>query len=133
MGLISDIFTWWNGATLSTRLFTKRSGKFIGQDGSGNQYYEQTDGVGPIGKPRRWVIYHGVAEASKVPAEWHGWLHYTVDTPPTEEDYQAKPWQKPHVENLTGTPRAYRPQGSTLNVSRKAKTAAPDYQPWKAE
>ena len=29
---------------------------------------------------KRWVIYNGVVEASRVPADWHGWLHYTNDT-----------------------------------------------------
>ncbi len=134
MGLFSDLFTWWNGATLSTKLYTRRNGRFVGEDAFGNKYYEdRKGGSGPAGRPRRWVIYNGVAEASKVPAEWHGWLHYTVDTPPTEEDYQAKPWQKPHVENLTGTPYAYRPPGSTLKISRQNKPAPADYQPWKAE
>ena len=80
MSLISDIFTWWNGATLGTKLFTRRHGRLVGEDEWGNTYYEQREGKGPLGKPRRWVIYNGVAEASKVPPEWHAWLHYTVDT-----------------------------------------------------
>ena len=54
--------------------------------------------------PRRWVIYKNLAEASQVPPEWHGWMHYMVDTPPTEEAYVARPWQKQHVMNMTGTP-----------------------------
>jgi len=64
MGLISDIFTWWNGPTLSTRLYTKKYGKFAGEDERGNRYYEDSRGIGPAGKPRRWVIYNGYAEAS---------------------------------------------------------------------
>ena len=31
------------------------------------------------------MIYNGVAEASTVPPSWHGWLHHTVDVPPTQE------------------------------------------------
>ncbi len=27
------------------------------------------------GRERRWVIYNGANDASRVPAEWHGWLH----------------------------------------------------------
>ena len=87
MGLISDLFTWWNGATLSTRLYTNARGQFVGEDEHGNRYYQDLSGKGPAGPPRRWVIYEGLAEASKVPPEWFGWLHYTVDTPPTEETY----------------------------------------------
>jgi NADH:ubiquinone oxidoreductase subunit len=131
MGIFSDIFTWWNGATLSTRLYTSRHGALIGEDGYGNTYYEDKNRIGPAGKPRRWVIYTGVADASKVPPEWYGWLHYQVDEPPGN-DYQAKAWQKPHVENRTGTPGAYRPVGSILNSQRR-RPAAPDYEPWRAE
>jgi len=72
-----------------------------------------------------------VAEASKVPPEWHGWLHYTFDEPPGQ-DYQAKAWQKPHIENRTGTPGAYRPAGSILNPQRRRAGQA-DYEPWRAE
>jgi NADH:ubiquinone oxidoreductase subunit len=131
MGIFSDIFTWWNGATLSTRLYTSRHGALIGEDGYGNTYYEDKNRIGPAGKPRRWVIYTGVADASKVPPEWYGWLHYQVDEVPGN-DYQAKAWQKPHVENRTGTPGAYRPVGSILNSQRR-RPAAPDYEPWRAE
>ena len=38
-------------------------------------------GVGPLGVPRRWVIYRNLAEASQMPPDWHGWMHYMVDTP----------------------------------------------------
>ena len=62
------------------------------------------------------MIYNGYAEASKIPPSWHGWMHHTVDVPPTEEDYKPREWEKPHLPNLTGTPRAYRPAGSTLAI-----------------
>ncbi len=132
MSRFPDLFTWWNGATLGTRMFTRRSGRLVGTDDGGNHYYEQRKGVGPLGKPRRWVIYNGVAEASKVPPEWHAWLHYTVDVPPSEEDYSPKAWEKPHMPNMTGTPQAYRPSGSILNPRPRAQ-GRPDYEPWDAE
>ena len=62
-------FTWWNGATLSTRLYTNARGQFVGEDDRGNRYYQDADGKGTAGKPRRWVIYKGYAEASKVPPD----------------------------------------------------------------
>ena len=72
-------------------------------------------GIDPaLGFERRWVIYNGVSEASMTPPGWNGWLHHTVDVPPTEEDYTARPWQLPHMGNPTGTPAAIRPDGSTL-------------------
>ena len=39
---------------------------------------------------RRWVIYNGYAEPSTIPPSWHGWMHHTVDTPPTEETYKPR-------------------------------------------
>lgn len=132
MSWFSDLFTWWNGATLGTQIFTRRNGKLIGEDEAGNKYYEQRSGVGPVGKPRRWVIFNGLAEASKVPPEWHAWLHYTVDTPPTEETYRPKAWEKAHMPNMTGTSKAYHPSGSILNPHPRPQ-GKPDYEPWKAE
>jgi NADH:ubiquinone oxidoreductase subunit len=134
MGLLHDIFTWWNGAPLSTKLYTASRGKRIGQDQFGNTYYEDTAGNGPAGKPRRWVIYAGYADASTVPAEWFGWLHYIVDVPPAEETYQQRAWEKPHVPNMTGTPKAYRPPGSLLREDGGRRPRADgDYQPWDAD
>lgn len=126
MGILSEFFTWWNGNTIGTRWFTWRNGEFVGKDELGNSYYQQRNGN------RRWVIYNGISEPSSVPPDWHGWLHYTVDTPPTEEQYQAKSWQKPHKANMTGTRYAYRPPGSTLAPGERPQ-ATGDYEAWKPE
>lgn len=132
MGMFSEIFSWWGGNTWGTRLFTWRRGELVGQDDQGNRYYVQRRGVGPIGLPRRWVIYKNMSEASQVPPEWHGWLHFTVDTPPTKETYVAKSWQKPHQMNHTGTPQAWRPKGSILSPGQRARVTG-DYKAWKPE
>ncbi len=125
-------FTWWNGQTFGTQLWTWRYGELVGQDEYGNRYYRTRGGkIDPtLGFERRWVIYNGYAEASNVPPSWHGWLHHTVDVPPTAEDYRAPPWLKPHRPNLTGTPAAYRPSGSTLAQGRRPR-ATGDYRPWR--
>lgn len=135
MGIFSEIFSWWGGNTWGTRLTIARQGRYVGGDSFGNRYYEQLEGVGPegpLGRPRRWVTYKDLAEPSKVPPEWHGWLHYTVDTPPTEERYAPRPWQKPHRPNMTGTAEAYRPAGSILGSGHRPK-ATGDYKPWRPE
>ena len=124
---LKQFFTWWNGQTLGTRFHTWRHGKRVGEDEAGNIYYE--GGTDSDGRVRRWVIYNGYAEATRVPPSWHGWLHHTVDTPPTEESYTPREWQKPHRPNMTGTPAAYRPSGSTLASGQRPK-ATGDYQPW---
>jgi NADH:ubiquinone oxidoreductase subunit len=122
MGLFTELFAWWTGNTIGTRLYTWRKGERVGEDGLGNVYYRERGGT------RRWVIYRKLSEPSQVPPEWHAWLHYTVDVPPTEERYTPRPWQQAHRPNLTGTFEAYRPPGSTL----RADTAKPplDYEPW---
>jgi NADH:ubiquinone oxidoreductase subunit len=129
MGILKEIFSWWGGNTWSNRLYTAWRGQLVGSDAAGNRYYVQRRGVGPLGVPRRWVIYATLAEASQIPPEWHGWMHYMVDTPPTEEAYTPRPWQKPHRMNMTGTAEAYRPDGSILKSGRRPK-ATGDYKPW---
>lgn len=134
MGIFSEMFSWWGGNTWSNRIYTRLRGRHVGTDDIGNRYYVQSKGIGPVGVPRRWVIYKNGAEASQIPPEWHGWMHYTVDTPPTKEAaYQPRPWQKPHQPNMTGTPAAYRPQGSILNVTGHRRPASGDYKPWRPE
>ncbi len=113
--------------TLGTRLMTWLRGDFVGADGAGNRYYRRRRVHGPR-RERRWVMYRGEAEASKVPPEWHAWLHYTVDEVPSGKT-PARPWQKPHVANLTGTQAAYRPPGHLLAGGRRAKGTG-DYEPW---
>ncbi len=132
--MIAQFFTWWNTSTYGTS-FTlwRRGAKLIGTDEQGNRYYEEQKGAsGPSGRTRRWVIYHGVAEASRVPADWHGWLHHTFDTPPTESPFKTKDWEQDHLPNMTGTPLAYHPKGS-LELSGKGASAPKDYDAWDPE
>ena len=124
MGILAQLFTWWNGQTLGTRLWTSRHGNKVGEDAQGNIYYQNDDGS------RRWVIYNGDVEASRVSPEWHGWLHHTFQAPPSEEPLPRKVWEKPHKENLTGTALAYRPPGSVLSAEPKARA---DYDAWSPE
>lgn len=126
MGLFNSMFTWWHGATWGTRLFTSRKGEKVGDDADGNIYYRERGGK------RRWVIYKGYNEASSVPPEWHAWLHYTVDEPPSERPPVVKAWEKDHKANLTGQPGAYVPPGSLRATGQRAK-ATGDYQAWTPE
>jgi NADH:ubiquinone oxidoreductase subunit len=125
------ILTWWNGFTFGTQLWTWRFGELVGTDEMGNKYYRTKGGkIDPtLDIERRWVVYNGYAEATKISPDWHGWIHHTVDVPPTEEHYTPREWQKPHRPNLTGTPAAYRPSGSTLASGQRPK-ATGDYQAW---
>lgn len=120
-------FTWWNGATFGTLLHTRRKGTRIGQDEFGNVYY--TGGVDSEGRTRRWVIYSGEAEASRVPAGWNGWLHHSVELSPAEENYRPHAWELAHKHNLTGTSAAYRPKGSMASQDKRPQVTG-DYDAW---
>ena len=131
--MLKNIFTWWNGATIGIRFTLGRRGVFIGKDELGNSYYEAKDTKDSYdGRKRRYVVYNGYAEASKVSPDWHGWLHYTFDLPPTEAPLPRRAWEKDHLPNFTGTPMAWRPQGS-LAAEAKRPAATGDYQAWTPE
>lgn len=125
------LLTWWNSETLNTQVWTWLYGELVGTDEYGNRYFRTKGGkIDPVlGFERRWVIYNGYTEATTIPPAWHGWMHHTVDVPPTEESYKPRAWQKPHRQNMTGTPGAYRPSGSTLSQGRRPK-ATGDYKAW---
>ena len=112
-----------------TLLYTWLRGELIGRDQSGNRYYRMR-GRKRAGRDRRWVIYAGETEASKVPAAWNAWLHHTVDAPPSEADLAPYPWVKAHQPNPTGTASAYRPEGHVL-ARAKRPPGTGDYEPWR--
>ena len=127
MGILNTIkrmFTWWDGQTIGTQLFTARRGVRVGQDVQGNIYYRTAD------DRRRWVIYNGEIEGSRVSPDWHGWLHRTWDTAPTDQPLGHKAWEQPHQPNLTGTGAAYAPAGS---IRRAGPAPRADYEAWRPE
>lgn len=124
MKFLLRLLTWWNGQTLGTQLFTARKGVKVGEDAEGNCFYETRDGK------RRWVIYNGESEASRVSPDWHGWLHFTWNEPPTKAALPHKSWEKPHEANLTGTALAYAPAGS---IRHAAPADRRDYEAWSPE
>ena len=113
--MIKDIFTWWNQQTFGTRLTIFFSGKFVGKDNFGNKYYQTKKG-------RRFVIYNGEVDASKIPNEWYSWMHFTSNKIENVHDLKKFEWQKPHRENLTGSNRAYSPKNNTDATKKKYKT-----------
>jgi NADH:ubiquinone oxidoreductase subunit len=102
----------------------------VGTDGYGNIYFEAAPRKG-YKRSRRWVMYEGEPEASRVPPEWHGWLHHQTNAIPVDggESYR-RTWQKPPEENMTGTNHAYRPPGHALSEGKRQK-ATGDYEAWK--
>lgn len=112
---------------LGIQLLTWWKGEKVGEDEFGNIYYRER-GSKESKKERRWVIYSGTPEPSKVPAYWHGWLHHAEDTPTPVSDRMRWPWQKTHLPNLTGTLYRYLPR-SLKGAPRPDATG--DYTPWK--
>ncbi len=124
MALLGKLFVWWRGATPGTLITTWWSGSPVGEDQYGNRYYQTKDGK------RRWVVYAGTVEASRVPPDWHGWLHHTFEHTPAEEPFRTKPWEQEYRPNLTGTSEAYRPSGSLWNDGKRP-AATGDYEAWR--
>ena len=124
MYFLKRLLTWWNSQTIGTQIFTARRGVRVGEDTQGNVYYQTSDAK------RRWVIYNGEMQASRVSPDWHGWLHFTWDQPPTRAPLAHKAWEVPHVENLTGSAAAYAPPGS---MRAAAPVARADYEAWAPE
>jgi NADH:ubiquinone oxidoreductase subunit len=129
--VLKSIFTWWNKGSFSALIHINRRGVRVGTDKFGNTYFEAKDDSDSYdkGRKRRWVIYSGYADASKVPPEWHGWLHYTFDDLPSEETLPTQVWETEHMPNLTGTLNAWRPKGSISRTGSRPH-ATGDYQPW---
>jgi NADH:ubiquinone oxidoreductase subunit len=128
MGFFSKLFTWWDGATIGTALAAARGFEKVGADAQGNLYYRSKKKL-PDGRERRWVIYNGANDASRVPPEWHGWLHGQFDTLPESNLPPAKIWEVDYTPNPTGTAAAYRPQGALEKGGRRARAHA-DYHAW---
>jgi NADH:ubiquinone oxidoreductase subunit len=128
MGILSKIFTWWDGATIGTALFSALNGEQVGTDAQGNAYFRSKKKTGD-GRERRWVIYNGANDASRVPAEWHGWLHGSLDGLPESNLPPPKVWEVEHTPNVTGSAAAYRPQGALEKGGKRARATA-DYEAW---
>jgi len=123
MGFFKNLFTWWDGASTGTVLYSWRNGSRVGEDDLGNVYYEGRKGG------RRWVIYKGSNDVSRVPPEWYAWLTRQIDDVPDEALPPAPTFLKPATPNLTGTLLAYRPPGALERGGRRA-AATGDYQAW---
>lgn len=136
MGILGKIFTWWNGATVTTLLNSALTGELVGSDAQGNKYYRAKKRYGAghpfAGRERRWVIYNGANDASRVPAEWHGWLHGTLDGVPESNLPAPRIWEADYTPNATGTAAAYRPQGALERGGKRASTTG-DYEAWSPE
>jgi NADH:ubiquinone oxidoreductase subunit len=126
MGIFANAFTWWNGASWGTSIFSRRHGKEVGRDEAGNIYFEHRDDPA-----RRWVIYSGNNDSSRVPPGWNAWLRGTISDFPKRACRSAA-FEQPPQANVTGTAAAFRPAGSLAATGVRAASTG-DYQAWKPE
>ena len=112
--LFKEIFTWWNHQTLGTRLTILFFGKFVGKDNFGNKYYQTKKG-------KRFIIYNGEVDASKIPNEWYSWMHFTSNKIENNHELKKFEWQKPHKPNSTGSNEAYSPKDNINAIKKKYK------------
>ena len=63
-----NMFTWWEGVSLGTALFSWRNGVKVGSDALGNIYYRAKKG------DRRWVIYSGSNDSRVFSGDWLWWM-----------------------------------------------------------
>ena len=113
---IKEILTWWNHQTIGTRLYTIFFGKFVGTDDFGNKYYENKK------RKKRWIIYNGEIEATKIPIEWYSWMHSIKNKIENTHDLKKFHWQKLHKPNQTGTEDSYHPKKNNNENDKKYKS-----------
>jgi NADH:ubiquinone oxidoreductase subunit len=120
INFLKSIFTWWSSQTVGTFLFTTFFGSLVGKDEFGNKYYKNKN------DSKRWVIYNGEVESSRIPPEWHLWIHKTSNSSPDKINFVNHSWIKNHHENYTGSDMAYSPL-------KKSKIKEETYKKWHPE
>ena len=125
--LLKYLFTWWNGNTVGTKLYTFLKGRKVGEDYLGNSYFESKN------LESRWCIYRDQSEASKISPEWNSWLRYITNTVPTSDNITYE-WQKRFDGNATGLGSAYKPSITRVGRSKEdVEHYQSDYKAWKPE
>ncbi|XP_065214602.1 probable NADH dehydrogenase [ubiquinone] 1 alpha subcomplex subunit 12 [Planococcus citri] len=107
-GVVNSAYKLW-------RFDTLKKGELVGMDEFGNKYYHNKNYF--ICRSR-WVEhadYFGLNyDATHIPPQWHGWLHYKTDYLPHEDPHRPNyPWSLQASENLTGTTDAYMAYSTT--------------------
>ena len=123
-GFFKRLVGWWDGQSFGTALWSWRHGQEVARDDLGNVYYRNAD------DSRRWVFYPGDNDASRVPPEWHGWLHFTIQQPPSLVPLTRRAWEKAPKHNMTGSDEAFFRKGS---LRRADVVPESDYEAWSPE
>ena len=114
--------------SLGTLIYTSLFGHLVGEDLDNNKYYCDSKNDSDL-DAKRWVIFKGDAEATKIPPHWHAWLHKSIDKPPLNYIHKYS-WQKDHKQNMTGTKNAHFPSSNPLSSKYKPNQIKADYESW---
>lgn len=112
-----------------TRIHLIFFARFIGEDEYRNKYFQSNKRKDYLSRYKRFCIFNGKVEASKIPAEWHSWMHYNAEAPIS---YKKQFWMKSHTPVLTGTVYAFTPNSnSSTNIYEKTNAKKnQNYTPW---
>jgi NADH:ubiquinone oxidoreductase subunit len=83
-----------------SKLFIRIFNQYEGEDAFGNKYYANPK------KGKRFVVYNGMPEPSKISGAWYSWLHYVSDDKPRGDELKHD-WQKYNTPNVSGTIHKY--------------------------
>ena len=121
--VLKKIFTWWNGATLGALFTIAKRGVFVGEDEFGNRYYEAKDEPRQLRRPPAPLgdlqgLCRGLEDPARLARLDAPHLRRAADHGAAEAPRRGR---LDHLPNLTGTPRAYRPQGSIARGGERAQ------------
>jgi len=93
--------------------FPPRIGSVVGTDKFGNKYIENNSYF--LGRNRMVEYSSDYYDGSQIPPEWHRWIHYMTEHPPTSEKgkiWEPK-WKAEFDENRSGSAKQYVPASTT--------------------
>ena len=94
-------------------IYLKFFGTKVGEDEYGNQYFELKR-EDYLGRKKRYCLYNGTPEASKISPEWHGFMHYQIPVSEVLKTFKQFKWQKPYVQDLTLSDYKFLPKNHPL-------------------
>ncbi len=91
----------------------------VGEDEYGNSFFELKR-KDYLGRKKRYCLYNGVVEASKISPEWHPFMHYQIDVDEVKKTFKQYKWQKPATPITTLSKDKYLPKNHILNAQKKS-------------
>ena len=98
---------------LLVSIYLQFFGNKVGEDEYGNQFFE-LNRKDYLGRKKRYCLYKGIPEASKISPEWHPFMHYQIDAKNVRTTFKQYKWQKPYVPDTTLSKNKYLPKDHPL-------------------